>query len=81
MRMDLIAKKRKLMLEYEIISASDMNTILRLIDTNQMFFNVEYEVPEGKGSMICYVGEIPSDYFRRRSGWYWRNVSFSLIEQ
>lgn len=81
MTMELIAKKRKLLLEYDIISGKDMQTILKLIDSDAMFFKVDYDLPEGKGTMTCYVGAIPASYFRRSSGWYWRDVNFSLIEQ
>lgn len=81
MKMDLVAKKRKLEISYEIISGKDMQTILDLIDGNNMFFEVSYETPQGSGIMTCYVGEIPTKYYRRKSGWYWTDVQFSLIEQ
>lgn len=81
MKMDLVAKKRTLDITYSIISGAEMKKILDLIDTNEMMFTVEYDIPDGKGKMTCYVGAIPTEYFRRGSGWYWKNVSFSLIEE
>lgn len=81
MTMELVAKKRKLLLTYEVLSGAEMKQILDLIDTNKMFFTVEWEDYDGWKSMTAYVGAIPSKYFRRRMGWYWKNVNFSLIER
>ena len=81
MTMELVAKKRRLDISYDVISADDLQTILNLIYGTDMFFNVKYDLPEGAGEMICYAGAIPSKYFRRSKGWYWRDVQFALIEQ
>lgn len=81
MKMDLVAKKRKLSVEYEVISGSELQQILDIIDTDRMFFTVRYMDHSGWHSITCYVGEIPSEYFRIQMGWYYRGVQFSLIEQ
>ncbi len=85
MMMELIAKKRKFLLRYTILSGTELNHILSLIDTNKMFFKVEYYESGSRKSAICYAGHIPSQYFRGGDPisplWYWRDVNFDLIEQ
>lgn len=81
MMIDLIAKKRKLNITYDIISGSEFQQILNLIDGTDMFFNVEWEDHAGWQSAICYAGAIPSTNFREQMGYYYKNVSFALIEQ
>lgn len=81
MTMDLVAKKRKLNLSYEVISGEDFQQILDLIDTEEMFFTVEWLDHKGWQKATCYVGAIPNTYFRRNQGWYYKNVKFALIEQ
>lgn len=81
MMMDLIAKKKKINVAYESISAADMKVIEAAIDGTAMFFKVEYDLPEGYGTITCYSGAIKKQYYRRRGGWYWKDVAFALIEQ
>jgi hypothetical protein len=83
MTMDLVAKKKKLFLEYKAISGRDMDKILSLIDGAEMFFTVTY-YDNGMPYEFCgYVGEIERTRFRSdyQGGWYWKDVSFNLIEQ
>lgn len=85
MTMDLIAKKKKLFLTYGIISGADMQTILGLIDSTTMFFEVSYYTVNGSlDTITCYVGEIPTTLQRRGTlgaEHYWVNVDFEFIEQ
>lgn len=86
MTMDLVAKKAKLNLTYEVLSGDDLKTILSLIDGTQMFFTVKYPDEDGvEKTITCYAGAIPRDRFRGSSrpgdSWYWKNVNFALIEQ
>lgn len=81
MTLELVAKKRKFFLEYEAISGAELKKILDLIDGTQMFFTVEYEDYDGWKSAVCYAGAIPTEYFRKNMGWYWKGVNFDLIEQ
>lgn len=84
MTMDLVAKKRKFNLTYEVISGKHLNEILNLIDTDKMFFQLEYPDINGvQSTCTVYAGAIPSDYYRygKLTGEYWKNVSFSLIQQ
>lgn len=83
MTMQLIAKKRKLRLTYEVLSGSDLDLILSLIDSNAMFFTVSYTENGVSKSMRAYVGEIQRKLNRggTKSGWYWTDISFDFIEQ
>lgn len=82
MYMDLIAKKRRFVLRYEVLSSTQLQHILNLIDTNNMFFTFAYEEDGTAKTATCYVGAIPSLLHRKGTGiWYWKNVSFNVIER
>lgn len=81
MVMDLIAKKRKFLLRYSVISGPELTSILNLIDGSSVFFTVEYQENGVTKTATCYAGHIPSDRFRTDGVWYWRNVNFDLIER
>lgn len=85
MKLDLVAKKVKLFLEYDVISGRDLKQILDLIDGEELFFTASYvDNMDIERSYTCYVGEIPRDLFRTggiADGWYWKNANFNLIEQ
>ena len=81
MVMDLIAKKRKFLLRYTVMSGKELNTILSLIDGNNMFFTLSYVENGTAKSAICYAGHVPTELFRTDGVWYWKNVNFDLIER
>lgn len=83
MQMDLVAKKRKFTFKYEVLSGTDLKTILDVIDGNDMFFTLTY-TDDNTGTektATVYVGAITRDKFRTDGPWYWKNVTFNLIEQ
>jgi hypothetical protein len=85
MSMRLIAKKVKLFFKYPAITGSDLKTILDLIDTSAMFFNVTYHETDGtETTKIFYVGEISQQLQRRgyiSDDSVWKDVEFNFIEQ
>ncbi len=85
MHMDLIAKKRRLVVGYEVLTQSELEHILGLLDVSEMFFTVDYQEGNSVKTMTAYVGQIPSKVFRREKQhlgqWIWTDVSFNLIEQ
>lgn len=81
MTMDLIAKKRRLDLTYDVLSGAEFQQILNLIDGDKMFFNVEWKDHSGWHAATCYAGAIPNTHFRGNSGYYYKGVKFALIEQ
>lgn len=81
MVMDLVAKKRKFEFSYEVLSGPELDTILSIIDTDAMFFTISYVENGTEKSATVYVGEISHKRFRTDGVWYWKDVSFNLIEQ
>jgi len=81
MTLEYIAKKRKFVFEYEVISGTELNTILDIIDTTTMFFTINYRENNVNKSATVYAGHIPSEQFRTDGVWYWKDVNFDLIEQ
>jgi len=83
MTMDLVAKKKKLFFEYEVLSGAEIEQIMSLIDGDNMFFNVEYIENGVTKSFTGYVGEIQRKVHRAGGlgGWYWTDVGFNFIEQ
>lgn len=81
MTMELVAKKRKLFLEYPVLDSSEIEFILNLIDGDKMFFTVAYTENNEAKTMTAYVGEISRTYVRDGSLWYWKDVVFNFIER
>lgn len=81
MVMDLIAKKKKFVFNYEVLSGAELQKILDIVDSNDVFYTFTYEENGILKTTTVYCSPITADKFRTSSGWYWKNVSFSLIEQ
>jgi DNA-directed RNA polymerase alpha subunit len=82
MVMDLIAKKRKFLFSYNVISGAEYDKILGVIDSDAMFFNISYIENGSSKSATVYVGPISAKKYRTNdNGWYWKDVTFDLIEQ
>jgi hypothetical protein len=82
MHMDLIAKKRKFLFNYTVLSGSEYDKIIDIIDSTDMFFTIDYVENDVAKSATVYTGAIHSTQFRTDSGaWYWKDVAFDLIER
>lgn len=81
MCMDFIAKKRKFPFRYDVISGTDLDIILGLISTSTMFFTLSYVENGTTKTASCYTGAIKRKKFRTDGVWYWKDVSFDLIER
>lgn len=81
MVMELIAKKRKFNFTYNTINGDELNTILSLIDGNNLFFQLSYQENGIDKAATVYAGAIPSNLYRASDSWIWTDVLFSLIEQ
>lgn len=81
MIMELVAKKRKFLFFYPELSGEDLDHILRLIDSNEVFFTLEYPDNGVQKTAVVYAGPIRRKKFRTHMGWYWKDVSFNLIER
>ena len=81
MKIELIAKKRKFYFSYEVISSTDLIPIINIVDGTKMFFPIEYEENNIIKTATVYAGALKTPKLREGSKWYWRNVTFDLIEQ
>lgn len=81
MAMDLIAKKRKFLFRYPGIGGRELDNILNLIDSNEMFFTLSYWENNVLKYATCYAGSIPSRVHIRDGRWVWKEVNFDLIER
>ena len=83
MKLDLIAKKVKLLLTYSAISGDDWVIIENIVYGSAMFFTVEYGDDNGAvQTKTMYVGDISYERFRTGDGtWWWKDLKFNLIEQ
>ncbi|WDU82267.1 DUF6711 family protein [Caloramator sp. Dgby_cultured_2] len=82
MMMEIIAVKRRLDLRWEIISDTDLQTILNVLES-KVFHTVVYPDPQkGENATItAYVGDINMEAWQKIGNRYWREVSIALIEQ
>ena len=82
MVMDVVARKRKFSLKYKIISGNDYNTLMAILDTNSAFYSMVYIENDVLKTATVYSGAVTGKKFRTETGaWYWKDLSFDLIEQ
>lgn len=81
MKIRYIAAKRKFLFNYTVISGPELDAILNVINTVELFFTLTYEENSVVKTAKVYVGAIKSKKFRSDGVWYWKDVSFDLIEQ
>lgn len=81
MIMELVAKKRKFLLTYPVLSGDELYTILNIIDSSEVFFTFEYPDNGIIKAATVYSGPIRRRRFRTHMGWYWKDVTFNLIER
>ncbi len=84
MNMEIIAIKRQVSLQWEKIKASELKTILDLLDA-ATFHTLVYPDPQGTGgtkTITAYVGDITeSAWYMVGAERYWENVRVGLIER
>jgi hypothetical protein len=81
MTMELVAKKRKFTFSYDCISGPDLDIILTAIDSDAMFFPLQYEENNIVKTCTVYAGGIKYKKYRTDGIWYWKDLTFDLIEQ
>ena len=82
MQIDKIADKRKFLFKYESIKGSNLIAIRNILEGSNAFFTLTYTDTDISKSAVVYVGAIKKAQFRTDTGaWYWKDVSFDLIEQ
>lgn len=81
MMLDLVGKKRKFVIQYNVLREQEYTEIINIIFGVSMFFTFEYNENSVDKSAICYVGAIKQQQFRTESTWYWKDVAFDFIEK
>ena len=84
MNADIIAKKVKLFLKYNNLSSAEYDLIDAQLNGSNFFFPVTYADAIGRThTKTMYVGEIRTPLARQDpiGGWYWKDVTFNLIER
>jgi hypothetical protein len=79
MSMELIAKKKKFVLKYDVITSAELSSILNLADTNSMFFTFEHNDRGSIETNTCYCGDVPYELIA--AGEYFKNFQIDFIEQ
>jgi hypothetical protein len=81
MHLDLIAKKRKFTLSYDVLRETEHEIILGIIDGTSLFFTLTYVENNTTKTATVYAGAIKATQYRTQDMWYWKDVTFDLIEQ
>jgi len=83
MTMEIVAQKRKFSFSYAVMAGADMAKLKALIFNAKVpFFSLEYDDETGSNVAIVYSGAIKATRFRSDNmGWYYKSVTFDLIEQ
>lgn len=83
MKMELTALKSKFNLKYEILTGDEMDTIINILFTSQIYYTFEFlGNNDTVKSYTVYGGALKRTKALSEDGdWIWKNVSFSLIEQ
>ena len=83
MVMEIIAIKRRLDLKWSVISDTDLQQMMNILDSGT-FYTVEYVDPKNgeTATITAYVGDINQSAWQKPgSTRYWKDVSLALIEQ
>jgi len=82
MTMEIVAIKRAVTLEYELISGSELEAILNNLES-RVFHTLRYPDPQGGEKVITvYTGDISESAWYTVGGVrYWQGVRIGLIEQ
>lgn len=82
MVMDLVARKLKFSIKYDYIQEEDLELILSLISSDDLFFTLTYIKNNIEYTKTVYVGEIKYLEGITQTGQeVWKNLEFNLIEQ
>jgi len=84
MTIDFLAEKSTFKFEYDVISYANLNKILAIINNFPTMFHTLTVNENGvEASYTVYPGAVTKSVFRSDNNgyWYFKDVSFSLIEQ
>lgn len=79
---DFIARKRTFTFTYSVISSIELKAILDIIwEADTMFFTLTWVEDNVSKVATVYPGAIPQTLHHTGDVWYWKDISFQLIEQ
>jgi hypothetical protein len=81
MMIDKIASKRKFLFSYEAIRGDDLDTIMDILEGDDVFFTLTYKENDVAKSASVYVGGTSQKQFRTDGYWVWTELTFNLIER
>lgn len=81
MKADIIARKGKWVLAWEVMTGPQIETVKAAIQGTSFFFPLVYNENNVEYTATVYAGALKRRLFRTDGIWYWTNVSFDLIEQ
>lgn len=81
MHLDLVAKKRKLLVYYKVVDSFDKKRIEDVLNGTNMFMQVQYNEDNIRKTALCYVGELKSKPAIKGALWKYPDYEFHLIEQ
>ena len=84
MAIDFLAEKSTFQFEYDVISQADLQEILDIInDFPTMFHTLNINENGVEANYTVYPGAVTKSVFRSDNNgyWYWKDVTFQLIEQ
>ena len=81
MTMDYIATKRKVTFSYEVMSQQELDTIKNIINLPKCFYKFTYVEGNMTYPCVVYPGSLKYKKFRTGSIWYYKTITFSLVEK
>lgn len=89
MTFDVIARKKKFYFRYEVLDSVELQKIEAVVDAEPAalgdgiddFFTLTYDEDGVEKTATVYPGAIKKKRFRTGSKWYWKDVTFDLIER
>ena len=81
MTLEYIATKRKFYFEYDVLAGDELDIIKDIVTGSTMFFTLTYVDNGNAESATVYAGALEKEAFRNDGLWYWKEISFDLIEQ
>jgi hypothetical protein len=81
MRLDIKTTKRKFELLYAVLSGTQYDHLENLLFGGSNFFTFEYVQGDQIKTATVYSGALNGTPFRTDGIWYYKDISFALIEQ
>lgn len=82
MKGDIIAKKFKFYLTWEVLGKEHLDEIVNLIWNGPLFFDFTFTRNGERKTVKAYSGMLPEDLYKVKNGtWLWQNFEIHIIEQ